>query len=339
PGGRSPRAAIPRRRHGHQHLTLSRVRHRRQEQPHPPPVCEQPVVGSQDASEGSQLGSQRSVVVSSPSSQKASFGTFWQVPVSGSHESTVHGTPSSHVNGTFWHSPVATSQESVVHRLKSSHDFAAKEQKPVAWSHESTVQGLWSSQGVSIWHVGVHPSQKALLPSSHSSVPLTMPSPQTGTVVVVVVSVVVVVVSVAVVVGWGVVVVVRGVVVVVSDVAVVLLGVVVVGASVVVVVGAAVVVVGASVVVVVVATKSGHAAGATALLARNVLPSSFTMLPPKSPQNRTSPTAKITPTAPCGVPSRAYEPSPRPEIRSDRPSISRAVRTSPLRPLPFHASA
>src|SRR5262249_28451897 len=260
PGGRSPRAAIPRRRHGHQHLTLSRVRHRRQEQPHPPPVCEQPVVGSQDASEGSQLGSQRSVVVSLPSSQKASFGTFWQVPVSGSHESTVHGTPSSHVNGTFWHLPVATSQKSVVHRLKSSHDFAAKEQEPVAWSHESTVQGLWSSQGVSIWHIGVHPSQKTLLPSSHSSVPLTMPSPQTGTVVVVVDSGVVVVVSV-------VVVVVSGEVVVVSDVLVVLLDVVVVDASVV-VVGAAVVVVGASVVVVVVTTKSGHAAGATALLAR-----------------------------------------------------------------------
>src|SRR5262249_50245406 len=125
-------------------------------------------------------------------------------------------------------------------------------------------------------------------------------------------------------------VVVSVVLVVVSDVLVVLLDVVVVDASVV-VVGAAVVVVGASVVVVVVTTKSGHAAGATALLARNVLPSSFRMLPPNSPQNRTSPTAKITPTAPCGVPSRAYEPSPRPEIRSDRPSISRAVRTSAVR--------
>jgi hypothetical protein len=87
-------------------------------------VCVQPVVGSQDASEGSQPGSQRSVVVSLPSSQKASFGTFWQVPVSESHESMVHGTPSSHTSGTLWHSPVVGSQESDVHRSKSSHDFA-----------------------------------------------------------------------------------------------------------------------------------------------------------------------------------------------------------------------
>src|SRR5262249_23575063 len=118
-------------------------------------------------------------------------------------------------------------------------------------------------------------------------------------------------------------------VVVVSDVVVVLLDVVVVGAWVV-VVGAAVVVVGAAVVVVV-TTKSGHAAGATALLARNALPSSFEMLPPNTPQNRTSPTAMLTPPVPCRVPSRAYDPSPRAETRSDRPSISRAERTSPVR--------
>src|SRR5262249_28194782 len=216
---------------------------------------------------------------------------------------------------TRTHPPAPISQASTVHGSKSSHDLFVWVQKPVCRSHASLVHGFMSSQGVSVWHVGVHPSQKALLPSSHSSVPLTMPSPQTGTVVVVVVSVVLVVVS-------SVVVVVSVVLVVVSDVVVVLLDVVVV-------VGAAVVVVGASVVVVVVAPNSGQAAGAPAFRARNVVPLSFRMVPPNCPQNRTSPTAMITPTAPCGVPSMAYDPSPRAEIRSDRPSISRAVGTSP----------
>ncbi len=83
------------------------------------------------------------------------------------------------------------------------------------------------------------------------------------------------------------------VVVVVVEVVVVVVDVVVVVVDVVVVL---------VVVVVVVVPRRGQPAGAGARRARNDVPSSFVMIPPKRPQKRTPPTSTIMPTAPCGTP-------------------------------------
>src|SRR5262245_19204668 len=57
-------------------------------------------------------------------------------------------------------------------------------------------------------------------------------------------------------------------------------------------------------VVVVVAPSTGHASGAGALRAKNFVPSSRLITPPKRLQKRIPPTSTITPTAPCGMPLR-----------------------------------
>ena len=57
----------------------------------------------------------------------------------------------------------------------------------------------------------------------------------------------------------------------------------------------------AELVVVVVVPRMGQLAGAGAVRARNLSPSSVTIVPPKKPQKRTPPTSMMMPTPPCGV--------------------------------------
>jgi len=123
-------------------------------------VWTQPVAGSHESSVHGFPSSQSSggpgaqappahaspTVHASPSSQSAVLGALTQ-PLAGSHESSVHGFPSSQSRDPApTHAPPA--QVSViVHAFWSSQDAALNVwAQPVAGSHESSVQGLPSSQ-------------------------------------------------------------------------------------------------------------------------------------------------------------------------------------------------
>src|SRR5262249_52296298 len=112
-------------------------------------------------------GSHRPISQSSGWSHAESSGTKRQ-PRTGSHSSRVHPMPSSHAGGCV-HRPA--SQTSLVQIDPSSgHGVPVSGSHPTSGRQAVPVHGLPSSaHDPSTRQVGVHPSQKLALPSSHDS--------------------------------------------------------------------------------------------------------------------------------------------------------------------------